>query len=306
MSLIPLPFWDRLTFVGRLLITASLALMVAGVMMLYASALRDAEETRRSMQEELAWQLSNLPQLMSEHVVIGDYATLQQMLQRMVRRDTLSRLRFKDQKGATLESVSPPLPLRAPPWFHDWLGLVDLTASVPLEVGGRHYGELQVIMTSQSTSNRVWDHLLRHLSVLTLAISLDFLGIWLVLRTGLQPLRELGQGSRSIGHGDLSVRLPERGSPEMRTVIRAFNHMANQLEKRDAGFRTLTRAIEQSPVSVMISDAEGRLEYVNPRFLQVSGYSQQESLGHNPRFLQSGHTPPDIHREMWRTLLAGG
>ncbi len=69
--------------------------------------------------------------------------------------------------------------------------------------------------------------------------------------------------------------------------------------------RQLNQAMEQSPVSVMITDTEGVIQYVNPKFCQVTGYSVGEVIGQNPSILQSGKNPPEFYREMWETLVAG-
>ena len=67
----------------------------------------------------------------------------------------------------------------------------------------------------------------------------------------------------------------------------------------------LSQALEQSPVSVMIADLEGRLEYVNAAFTRITGYSKSEVLDKNPRFLQSGSTTPELYRELWQALKSG-
>lgn len=69
--------------------------------------------------------------------------------------------------------------------------------------------------------------------------------------------------------------------------------------------RQLTQAIEQSPVSVEITDAQGIIEYVNPKFCQVTGYSQDEALGQSPNILKSGKHPPEFYENMWRTISRG-
>lgn len=69
--------------------------------------------------------------------------------------------------------------------------------------------------------------------------------------------------------------------------------------------RKLLRAVEQSPVSIVITDRDGLIEYVNPRFTQVTGYSQKEALGCNPRILKSNQTPLEVYVDMWEKLLAG-
>jgi PAS domain S-box-containing protein len=70
--------------------------------------------------------------------------------------------------------------------------------------------------------------------------------------------------------------------------------------------RTMSCVVEQSPVSVMITDVNGNIEYVNPRFAEISGFSPEDILGKNPRFLKSGTQPPDVYHELWRTITAGG
>jgi|GEM_PF-1651588 len=67
----------------------------------------------------------------------------------------------------------------------------------------------------------------------------------------------------------------------------------------------LARGIDQSPASIIITDTAGAIEYVNPKFLSVTGYSRDEVIGQNPRILKSGHTSPDGYRTLWRTIAAG-
>jgi PAS domain S-box-containing protein len=69
--------------------------------------------------------------------------------------------------------------------------------------------------------------------------------------------------------------------------------------------RKLSRAVEQSPVSIIVTDIEGRIEYVNPKFTQLSGYRRAEVQGRNPRILKSGTTPAEEYGRLWETILAG-
>ena len=76
-------------------------------------------------------------------------------------------------------------------------------------------------------------------------------------------------------------------------------HAAEQLNK-------LSSAIKQSPVSVMITDLKGNIEYVNPKFTQASGYEFSEVIGRNPRILKSGETPSEEYSKLWQTVSTGG
>lgn len=67
----------------------------------------------------------------------------------------------------------------------------------------------------------------------------------------------------------------------------------------------LSAAVEQSTASIVITDTEGNIEYVNPRFTQTTGYSLQEALGKNPRILKTDKTPPETFRQLWETISNG-
>jgi len=70
--------------------------------------------------------------------------------------------------------------------------------------------------------------------------------------------------------------------------------------------RQLSRAVEQSPDTVVITDPPGNIVYVNPKFTQLTGYSAEEVLGQNPRILKSGQTPPEEYQRMWQAITSGG
>ncbi|MGM0703359.1 MAG: sensor domain-containing diguanylate cyclase [Pseudomonadota bacterium] len=70
-------------------------------------------------------------------------------------------------------------------------------------------------------------------------------------------------------------------------------------------FYQLYIAVEQSPAATAITDTEGRIEYVNQRFLDVTGFSREELLGKTPAMIQSGMTPESVYRDMWQTLRSG-
>jgi PAS domain S-box-containing protein len=69
--------------------------------------------------------------------------------------------------------------------------------------------------------------------------------------------------------------------------------------------KKLSQAVEQSPASVVITDLKGTIEYVNPKFCEVTGYTFEEAIGQNPRILKSDHTHPKVYRELWKTIKAG-
>ena len=69
--------------------------------------------------------------------------------------------------------------------------------------------------------------------------------------------------------------------------------------------RKLSFAIEQSANIVVITDVEGIIEYVNPKFTEVTGYTRDEALGQNPRILKSGEMSDESYKELWNTIASG-
>ena len=89
-------------------------------------------------------------------------------------------------------------------------------------------------------------------------------------------------------------------------LLLVVGHDITDRKRAEEGLRKLSRAVEQSPVMVLITDARGVLEYVNPRFSAVTGYTLDEVRGKSPRILKSGQTPSETYRRLWETITAGG
>ncbi len=104
---------------------------------------------------------------------------------------------------------------------------------------------------------------------------------------------------------ELEQRVAER-TAELRN---ANEHLQLQLAERmqmEETLRKLSRAVEQSPASIVITDTAGAIEYVNPRFTETTGYTLEEAIGQNPRILKSEQTPPEEYAHLWHTITAGG
>jgi PAS domain S-box-containing protein len=99
-----------------------------------------------------------------------------------------------------------------------------------------------------------------------------------------------------------SVMLDNNGEVNGLTCIGKDITVARHAEEE---LHKIMRAIEQSPSTVMIVDTVGRIEYVNPKFTEITGYTLEEVVGQNPRILKSGETSNDEYKELWETIAAG-
>ena len=107
-----------------------------------------------------------------------------------------------------------------------------------------------------------------------------------------------------------AARLPSGRVLCITQDLTAFKAREGQLSRRagqaEDTLRKFIRGVEQSPACVMITDVRGNIEYVNPKFTELTGYTREEVYGRSPRILKSGHTPPEEYRRLWETILAGG
>jgi len=111
-----------------------------------------------------------------------------------------------------------------------------------------------------------------------------------------------GDGSVRWVHGTGALeRHRERGVVAMAGTIQDITDRVVAEED----LRKLSRAVEQSQASIVITNVDAEIEYVNASFVRHSGYSRSEVLGKNPRILQSGLTPPAVYTELWRVLSSG-
>ena len=96
-----------------------------------------------------------------------------------------------------------------------------------------------------------------------------------------------------------------RRTQDLLEAKRSLDQEADERGEVETQLRKLSRAVEYSPVSIIITDANGEFEYVNPKFTQISGYALGELQGQTPRILKSGNTPGETYAGMWAALNAG-
>ena len=97
-------------------------------------------------------------------------------------------------------------------------------------------------------------------------------------------------------------RLEAYSEPTLLAIVRDVT----ERKKAEEFLHQLSQAVEQSPVNVIITDVDGNIEYANPKFSQLTGYTLTEVIGKNPRILKSGHTTDEEYRFLWRTITSGG
>lgn len=434
--------WTRLGLVSRLMLVAALAMLLGGVALLYTTVQSMTDGYKAELREEVSDSLGSLAIVLTEQAVVGDYATIQQILDGRVKRRGFTLISWTDTLGKSIVARDQSVPREAPDWFVRWVGFPSYDGEFTLNVGGQDYGRIFVRMTTMPATNQIWRTFSRQFQIILLGGLLFFGLSALLLKFGLRPLHLLALGAERFGRGDYSARIEACGAQDILPSIHAFNDMAEKIEsllyslrereevlkeseaklhdiasslgegvymldpkgrlsfvnpeaerllgwpqaellgkdahlmlhrhtdgsamaledcpiwkfslagrtyrssdetfvRRDGStfmvslvsapilkngevvgsvvsffditerkraeetLRKFSRVLEQSANSVVITDLEGSIEYVNPRFCESTGYSVEEVLGNNPRLLKSGETSPEEYQRLWRTITSG-
>ncbi|MCH8500886.1 MAG: EAL domain-containing protein [Aliidiomarina sp.] len=145
-----------------------------------------------------------------------------------------------------------------------------------------------------------------NLLIFGLLVGLGFL-LWLGLYLGVnRPIRAMVQASSQLAQRQpISITLSKRYYNELGVLSRALQKAAKARDRYERDLQRLSSAVEQSSDSILITDLDGKIEYVNQAFLESTGYSRVELIGENPNVLASGRTPAATYESLWQTLRAG-
>ena len=126
-----------------------------------------------------------------------------------------------------------------------------------------------------------------------------------ITRELIVPIIRAGKVTEIIGVGNKASDYVQADVQALQLIAEMAQDLVDRI-RAEAEVRTLSRAMEQSPASVVITDRLGNIEYVNPRFEEVTGYTKAEAIGKNPRILKSGIVPGEVYAQLWATISRGG
>ena len=128
-----------------------------------------------------------------------------------------------------------------------------------------------------------------------------------VLDTGTSIINQEEPGLDRLGNPRwmLTTKVPLRDGNGQITGLVGIGRDITERKQVEDQLRKLSRAVEFSPVSILITGKDGKIEYINPKFSSSTGYTLEEVRGRTVSILKSGKTPPEIYKELWRTISSG-
>ena len=142
-----------------------------------------------------------------------------------------------------------------------------------------------------------------HIPIVIAGVDTGFLGI-----TSLTPNCYTDRQVRlagAIGEWATQAMRNARLHETERARVRASEELIRVREASADALRTLSMAVEQNPASVVVTSPDGTIEYVNPMFCQLTGYSKPEALGQSVLMQSSGQMPQAVYDDLWQTITSG-
>ena len=192
--------------------------------------------------------------------------------------------------------------------------------------------KLAAVVPVADINEVIWIFVLKILAALFVALLL----LSVLTMMGLQhfvigPLKTINAGTDHIKQtGELDYRIDIQSKDELGSLAQSFNEMISSIDQAESALKAsetelkkhrdhleelvvertaelskLTEALEQSPASVLITDKKGTIEYVNPAFTKMTGYTAAEALKQNPNILKSGKVADSTYQQLWQTIVAG-
>ncbi len=116
-----------------------------------------------------------------------------------------------------------------------------------------------------------------------------------------EPIQTKHQGTRILH----TRKIPIYGSDGKPKYLLGISEDITERKQAEEELRKLSRAVEQSASTIVITNLQGYIEYVNPRFTETTGYTLKEAVGQHTRILKSGETSPEEYKQVWETITAG-
>jgi PAS domain S-box-containing protein len=249
-------------------------------------------------------------QAVQDSVVIGDFDSVQKILNKGVQGSQFSSARFIATGGGTVRADNQLQGERqAPAWLVHRVqkSLDDVNRNV--SVGGKDYGILRLQFDSTAVAAGLWSLSLLALSGGAAALTAGLLLIRIALSRWLGGLERLRATVETMGtSATRSIDLVIDNAPaEIQSLVDMVNQTATLVRERETTRRALDQqkfALDQHAI-VSVTDADGFILYANDRFCEISGYDSAEVIGHNQREFRSDEHPDIYYEQIWQTVSSG-
>ena len=245
----------------------------------------------QGLHSEAERELSALSAALQDYALLRDYPAIEQVLTQRVNQSDIQQVSFV-KTNLRLEKTAPAKAHDYPDWFASLIEISPPVVQTEIRLGGVSYGTVALTQSPHAAIGNIWTLALMLTLVIVSGVLLVSLLLRRVLAVNLRGLYDLQTAARAFENADFTARLSVTGQapPEIQQTKLAFNHMADRLSdllttlgrKQDDLHNEKERlrvTIESIGDAVVVTDAEGRIEFINSRALELTGLELEAALG---------------------------
>ena len=285
--------WDSFGLHIRVLLPIILFALIGNVVRCYLTFSEEVADTQNNYQREIKDVKNYARFLLMEQARSGDVAAMRDVANSQFN-DRLSLSKVEWHRGTLVTNIliARTEKVSAPVWFTKWIALPSPVLDVDLDSAGTTHSGLTLFFNPISLQNRLWMKFVRpnECFIVFFAILLVVLGQ--VFKNNLRGLSRLVLASRLILQGNYRIHVKEQGALEVRTLIGAFNQMAENLDRSMQSLNVGNQALEEQlsfirqltsvlPMPLFSRDMHGCYLWVNPAFEQFFDVSEEQIIGKN-------------------------
>ncbi|MGB0683994.1 MAG: ATP-binding protein [Magnetovibrionaceae bacterium] len=316
-------FFDRLSIRAQLFIIILSVVLIAAITGYSANTYRLIQNEQKQLLGHAHSVAEVLGQDLARMVLLNDPRSAADATSRLGAFPQILNVYLYDDVGqptyryrqADVEDIQPPEPPKSlgvgtqpNMWVDDYLHLFQ-PASYQGTGLGTLYMRLSVTSLQEALITDLIFSLIIGLGVIVLSAAVAF---FFEEYFNSPIIRLVAFVNRVRREGDFNLRTEVGPGNEINVLARSINDLMEEIQtsnaSRDAKDRELRRQvsiIEQCPVTVVLTDLDGKIVYTNPHFTHSLGYTAEEVAGENPRLLKSGLIPDETYKAMWEQVAAG-
>ena len=262
------------------------------------------EMTLRNLSSSAEREVGALASALQGHALQGEYREIDRILRRYVDHTEIQQVRFRTDR-ITLQETAQNGKHAYPDWFGKLIAIPAPTVEADIGFNDVSYGTLSLTQGTHAAIENLWTLVMIYTMLIVLGMLVVSLILRRLLKVNLRGLYDLQDAAHAFERADFAYRMPvrENAPPEIQQTKLAFTHMADRLSsllatlerKQDDLYNEKERlrvTIESIGDAVVVTDAEGRIEFINPRALELAGLTLETALGQ-----QVADAIPMVHEE---------
>ena len=239
-------WWQKLRLSHHLLLSVGIATTLLSLTTVWLLIYAVSKDAQIDIHQELEHELESLSPLLTELLIVGDYASIEQIMEQRAKRHLIDTIELIDAHQSRILVRAEIAEITYPDWFTRFIHISSPSGQSALVIGNKSYGLLKIDTSCVPAMNRLWQYTLNGISASFMGLILLWGMLWWVITQGLKPLRLIEHHATNIVHNHSHEPIPLMGTQDLRTLIQVINQSAQTLTLQQSELKTAYQTAEKA------------------------------------------------------------